>query len=104
MNSVRPLKKFGQNYLKDKNIIKKIVDEINPLPKDNLLEIGPGLGSLTNELVERGILFTAVEIDRRVIDDLRGRYPTVNIIEHDFLELDLNNLLRTDTDKLRIAG
>ena len=104
MNSVRPLKKFGQNYLKDKNIIKKIVDEINPLPKDNLLEIGPGLGSLTNELVERGISFTAVEIDRRVIDDLRGRYPAVNIIENDFLELDLNNLLRTDTDKLRIAG
>ncbi|MBS4034119.1 MAG: ribosomal RNA small subunit methyltransferase A [Ignavibacterium sp.] len=104
MNSVRPLKKFGQNYLKDKNILKKIVDEINPLEQDNLLEIGPGMGSLTEVLVEKGISFTAVEIDKRVIDDLRTRYQSVNIIQNDILELNLNKLLRTETDKLRIAG
>lgn len=104
MNPIRPLKKFGQNYLKDNNILNKIVEEISPKPGDNILEIGPGLGSLTKKLVEKGISFTAVEIDKRVIDELRSGYPSVQIIESDFLELDLNTLLKTDKAKLRIVG
>lgn len=104
MNGIRPLKKFGQNYLKDQNILNKIVDEISPKPDDNILEIGPGTGSLTGKLVDKGITFTAVEIDRRVIDELKSRFPSVSVIEHDFLQLKMMNLLRYDGDKLRIIG
>jgi 16S rRNA (adenine1518-N6/adenine1519-N6)-dimethyltransferase len=104
MNNIRPLKKFGQNYLKDQNILNKIVDEISPTKSDNILEIGPGTGSLTDKLVQKGISFSAVEIDKRVIEDLNKRFPSVQIIEKDFLELDLIELLRSETDKLRIVG
>lgn len=104
MNSIRPLKKFGQNFLTDHNILNKIVDEISPQPDDNILEIGPGLGSLTEKLAQKGIAFSAVEIDRRVIDDLKNRFPLLNIIQKDFLELDLISLLRFEKDKLRIVG
>jgi len=104
MNSIRPLKKFGQNYLTDHNILNKIVDEISPQPDDNILEIGPGLGSLTEKLAQKGMIFSAVEIDRRVIGDLKNRFSSLNIIQKDFLELDLISLLRFEKDKLRIVG
>jgi len=104
MNSIRPLKKFGQNYLTDHNILNKIVDEISPQPDDNILEIGPGLGSLTEKLAQKGMTFSAVEIDRRVIGDLKNRFSSLNIIQKDFLELDLISLLRFEKDKLRIVG
>ena len=53
MEKVKPLKRFGQNYLKDINILKKIADEVDPRQGDNLLEIGPGQGALTNELLKK---------------------------------------------------
>lgn len=104
MNNVRPLKRFGQNYLKDHNILNKIVDEISPQAEDNILEIGPGTGSLTEKLTGRGITFTAVEIDNRVIDDLRNRFTDLKIIHADFLKLRLSGFLRNNKDKLRIVG
>lgn len=104
MNSIKPLKKFGQNYLKDNNILNKIVDEISPQTEDNLIEIGPGLGALTEKLVQKEISFTAVEIDKRVIDDLRKQFPDINFIHNDFLKLNLADLLRNKNDRLRIVG
>lgn len=104
MNRIKPLKKFGQNYLKDHNILNKIVDEISPHQEDNILEIGPGLGSLTEKLVQKGIRFTAVEIDKRVIDDLKKQFPTLHIIHNDFLDVNLADLLRNKTDRLRVVG
>jgi len=99
---VKPLKKFGQNYLADKNIIGKIAAEVNPLPGDNILEIGPGLGSLTEFLYGKSDNFTAVEIDTRVIDDLRSRFPNLNLINDDFLKTDLAPIARAG--KLKVAG
>jgi len=64
---VKPLKKFGQNYLLDKNIIRMIVEEINPQKDDLIIEIGPGQGAITRELFEKCDNFIAVEIDSRVI-------------------------------------
>ena len=104
MQKVKPLKKFGQNYLTDKNILNKIVDEISPLPDDNLIEIGPGLGSLTEILLNRISEFTAVEIDSRVIDELSNRFPTISVIHSDFLDLNLEDLFKIKDKKLRIAG
>ena len=100
---MKPLKRFGQNYINDHNILNKIVNEIDPKPGDNLLEIGSGPGSLTSKLAEHTSKFTAVEIDRRVIRDFSKKFPQINIINDDFLNLDLNKLIR-NSNKLRIVG
>ncbi len=103
MDSVKPLKRFGQNYLKDVNILKKIVDEVNPKHGDNILEIGPGRGALTDELLKKIDRITAVEIDNRVIEDLAERFPQLKIVGGDFLSLDLNEFTN-EGKKLRVAG
>jgi len=104
MDKVKPLKRFGQNYLKDANILKKIVDEVNPKHGDNLLEIGPGHGALTAELLKRIDQITAVEIDNRVIEDLTKKFPQLKIVGGDFLSLDLNEFIDENKKKLRVAG
>lgn len=104
MNTIRPLKKFGQNYLVDRNILLKIVDEINPQKTDALIEIGPGLGVLTNELYAKVENLTAVEIDKRVIDDLQVRFPNLVLINQDFLKTDLKPLYEIRKKPLRFAG
>ena len=104
MEPIKPLKKFGQNYLKDRNIIAKIMKEISPNPSDYIIEIGPGLGILTNELYKSCRNFTAVEIDKRVIEHLTNLLPALNLLNEDFLKLDLYSLVNTSKSKLRVVG
>ncbi|GBD88476.1 ribosomal RNA small subunit methyltransferase A [bacterium BMS3Abin03] len=104
MQNVKPLKRFGQNYLHDKNILKKIVGEINPQPNETILEVGPGKGALTEYLYEKTGDLLAVEIDKRVIDYLRNRYPAVKIIQADFLKLDLRSQIKNKSEQVRIVG
>jgi 16S rRNA (adenine1518-N6/adenine1519-N6)-dimethyltransferase len=103
MDKIRPLKRFGQNYLQDKNILTKIVDEIDPKPGDNIMEIGPGQGSLTEKLLEKVPEITAVEIDKRVADDLKEKFRGLNLIRDDFLKIDLHKYA-TIEKKLRVSG
>ena len=104
MYKVKPLKRFGQNYLRDRNIIKKIVDELDPALGDNIIEIGPGEGSLTSEILKRAAKLTAVEIDKRVTEQLSEKFPGLRLIRDDFIKLDLNRLYREENKKLRIIG
>jgi 16S rRNA (adenine1518-N6/adenine1519-N6)-dimethyltransferase len=104
MTKIRPLKQFGQNYLTDKNILKKIADEIDPQPEDNLVEIGPGTGALTGFLYPFNKDMTAVEIDTRVTEELKERFPGINILQEDFLGTDLTSLYAYKKQKIRIAG
>ncbi|MGA9295072.1 MAG: 16S rRNA (adenine(1518)-N(6)/adenine(1519)-N(6))-dimethyltransferase RsmA [Ignavibacteriaceae bacterium] len=104
MEKIKPLKRFGQNYLNDQNILNNIVKEINPNVNDNLLEIGPGLGSLTEKLLNYIPNLTAVEIDKRVIENLSNKFPQINLINDDFLNLDLQKLINNSQNKLRIIG
>lgn len=104
MDKIRPLKKFGQNYLQDRNILLKIVDEISPREDDAMVEIGPGMGMLTQELYSRVRDLTAVEIDRRVIEELKIEFPTLRLINQDFLKVDLNEIYNEKKKPLRIAG
>jgi 16S rRNA (adenine1518-N6/adenine1519-N6)-dimethyltransferase len=104
MQFIKPLKKFGQNYLTDPNILRKIAEEIDPLPGDNIIEIGPGLGALTEILLNKTPSITAVEIDNRVGDILRKRFPGINLITEDFLKTDLNAIHEVSGKKLRITG
>lgn len=98
---VKPLKRFGQNYLSDKNIVDKIVKVISPKENDCLIEIGPGSGSLTSGIYSFKKNFTAIEIDKRVIDDLKEKFPDVKFVQGDFLDF---NLASIDSNEIKIAG
>jgi 16S rRNA (adenine1518-N6/adenine1519-N6)-dimethyltransferase len=104
MEKVEPLKRFGQNYLTDNNILNKIISEINPQENELILEIGPGTGALTSKLAESRAQIVAVEIDKRVKENLTERFPFVKFYNEDFLKTDLKNIYIQKEDKLRIAG
>lgn len=102
--NLKPLKRFGQNYLTDPNILNKIVTEISPRNEDNLIEIGPGKGALTIKLLEKVNSVTAIEIDKRVREELSEKFPQLKLISGDFLKIDLHNLYSIKNKKLRIVG
>lgn len=102
MEKLKPLKRFGQNYLVDKNTVQKIVNQFSPNEDDSIIEIGPGKGALTILLSQRVKNYKAIEIDRRVIDDLKLSFPTVEFINADFLEISLSELAKNQ--KLRVIG
>lgn len=104
MNKVSPLKRFGQNYLQDQNIIKKIISEIDPKENELIIEIGPGQGAITQMLLESKAHLTAIEIDKRVIDELKTRFTDLQLLQSDFLKLNLNQFTDSSGKKLRIVG
>ena len=104
MQRIKPLKRFGQNYLLDQNILNKIVNEIDPKPEDEIVEIGPGQGALTAKLFEKITSLAAVEIDKRVGDDLQKKFPGLKLVIDDFVNLNLNELKTKKDKKLRIVG
>jgi len=93
-DKVRPKKHLGQHFLKDKRIAAAIVDALRAEDCDSVVEVGPGMGVLTNLLAERNLpSFRVVEIDRESVDYLRKNVDgRLDIIEGDFLELDLRPL------------
>ena len=97
-----PRKRFGQNFLIDDGIIAGIISVIMPRRGDNLVEIGPGLGALTDPLLTRLDRLQVVEIDRDLIARLHGLYPPERLVIHegDVLEFDFAAL----GDDLRVVG
>jgi 16S rRNA (adenine1518-N6/adenine1519-N6)-dimethyltransferase len=98
-------KRFGQNFLHDPGVIERIVRSINPAPEDILVEIGPGLGALTEELLERNPGLHAVELDRDLVPILRTKffnYPNFTIHQCDALTFDFSEL--ATNGPLRIVG
>jgi 16S rRNA (adenine1518-N6/adenine1519-N6)-dimethyltransferase len=95
-------KRFGQNFLSDPNIIRKIVDAIAPQPGQNMVEIGPGLGAMTDPLRERLGHLQVVEIDRDLIARLHERYTPEQLTVHegDALKFDFSTL----GPDLRVVG
>ena len=87
-------RRFGQNFLVSPGIIRKIVDAIGPRPGDTVVEIGPGLGAITEPLLERIDHLHVVEIDRDLIARLSSRFPPgrLTIHEGDALEFDFGAL------------
>lgn len=89
---VRAKKFLGQHFLHDQAIARRIVESLSPEPS-SVLEIGPGMGVLTQYLIKRpGIALQVVEIDRESVAYLRKHYPELAIIEGDFLALDLGHV------------
>ena len=95
-------KQLGQNFLTDRNITRKIVTLSGAGPEENILEIGPGFGALTKEIIEVCPRFTVVEKDRKLAGFIRSEYPQLNLIEGDFLDLDLEPFAREKP--LRVLG
>ena len=90
------LKKYGQNFLIDLHVLDKITASAQIGPEDVCVEIGPGIGSLTQALAERAAKVIAVEIDSRLIPILNKNlegYENVSILNEDFLKLDLAGYL-----------
>lgn len=96
-HGIEPSRARGQNFVIDPNTVRRIAMLARVDAGDHVLEIGPGLGSLTLALVERGAEVTAVELDRRLAGVLREvvarAEPPVRIVEGDALEVDLATLL-----------
>mgnify|MGYP002713128649 CR=1 FL=1 len=89
-HGLRPNKKLGQNFLQDPDILTKIVSIADVHETDTVLEIGPGLGSLTRHLALNAKDVVAVEIDKKIIPALRtsvADYKNVTIIQSDILEI-----------------
>jgi 16S rRNA (adenine1518-N6/adenine1519-N6)-dimethyltransferase len=88
-------KSLGQNFLIDENILNKIIDGAEIGGDDNVLEIGPGVGTLTRAMAARGGMVAAVEIDRAllpILGETVGDYENVRIIQGDILKLDIRQL------------
>ncbi|MCH9634642.1 MAG: Ribosomal RNA small subunit methyltransferase A [Chlamydiae bacterium] len=102
----RPSRSLSQNFLVDANVVKRFIDQANLSPNDFVIEIGPGPGAFTQEIVKRGVHLTVIEKDRDFAEGLRVQYqssPSVNVIEGDILTCDLESIL-TKGQKVKIIS
>ncbi len=94
MKQVRPKKNLGQHFLTDLSIAKRIADTVDACPDIPVLEVGPGMGVMTQYLVDKPRLLRVVEIDRESVEYLNENFPRLrdNIIGDDFLRMDLSTI------------
>ena len=101
-----PRKRFGQHFLTDENVINQIVYAISPKPTDNLVEIGPGLGALTTQILPLSKQLNVVELDRDVIAPLQlacKDLGELTVHQGDILQFDFNTLIQPN-NPLRVIG
>lgn len=93
-NSVKPKKFLGQHFLTDLKVASDIADTVDACPDIPVLEVGPGMGVLTQYIIPKGREFKVVEIDYESIPYLQEHFPELgdNIIEADFLKMDLTKV------------
>lgn len=107
VHSIAPKRSLGQNFLIDDNIARNIVRDLRLRESDVVVEIGPGRGALTTHLAGRVRRLVLVEIDARIVGELRKRFsasPSVTVLHNDFLDLDLHGLRDESEAPLRIVG
>ena len=94
MKSVRPKKNLGQHFLTDHGIARRIADTVDACPDIPVLEVGPGMGMLTQYLVEKPREVKVVEIDSESVAYLSANFPKLrdNILADDFLRMDLSGV------------
>lgn len=102
-------KRFGQNFLTDTHVLDKIISAADITPEDHILEIGPGIGSMTQYLCEKAGKVTAVEIDRELIPILNETlkdYDNLRIINGDILKIDINSIIneRDNGHKVKVVA
>lgn len=95
-NNIFANKNLGQNFLIDENVVEGIVDHSNITKEDLVIEIGPGLGTLTSRLLEKAGKVICVELDPKMVKIIKDRfklYENIDIINEDVLKIDLNKLI-----------
>ena len=104
----RPRKRFGQNFLQDPGIIQQIVAAIHPTSSDTLVEIGPGQGAITSQLVDQAGKLAVIELDRDLIPELKIQFASrdnLTIIAADALSVDYGALAaELGAQQLRLVG
>jgi 16S rRNA (adenine1518-N6/adenine1519-N6)-dimethyltransferase len=108
---IKPKKSLGQNFLRDNNIIRKIIDAVDPQEGEIILEIGPGTGAITEGLINSGALLIAVEIDNRAAELLANKFPTEHfpnfrLMNADILDTNLDTLLNEQNlnGRIKVVG
>ena len=102
-HSARPVRYLGQNFLISKQALKKILSTANLQPDDIVLEIGPGIGTLTVELASRVKKVIAIEKDKKMVEILKEilkDFDNIKIIQEDILKSDIQNLISKRQYKL----
>jgi 16S rRNA (adenine1518-N6/adenine1519-N6)-dimethyltransferase len=102
---LKPKKSLGQNFLRDENILRKIVESLDLRNDDIVVEIGCGNGALTKHLADRPIKLIGIEVDERAIELLRESVsPKMDLIHADVLDVNLQELSDRQQGRLRIVG
>ena len=99
---IKANKNLGQNFLIDEQVIEKIVNASEITKEDCVIEIGPGLGTLTKELLEKAGKVISIELDKKMITILKDRfalYDNFELINNDVLQVDLKNIILTEKEK-----
>lgn len=101
----RPRKRFGQHFLHDRGVVARIVSALAPQPGDHMVEIGPGTGALTRDLLARVTRLDAVELDRDLLARLEAEFPGDRLTLHnaDALKFDFCKIA-PGSGKLRLIG
>ncbi|MBO5478326.1 MAG: 16S rRNA (adenine(1518)-N(6)/adenine(1519)-N(6))-dimethyltransferase RsmA [Clostridia bacterium] len=100
-------KKLGQNFLIDENVIDTIANASEISKEDFVIEIGPGLGTLTDKLLQKAGKVVAIELDERMITILKDRffmYDNFEIINEDVLKVDLEKLIKENKENLKLKN
>lgn len=100
--NIRLIKSLGQNFLIDDNIIGKIIDSADVRENDLVIEIGPGVGSLTEGLAQRAKKVIAIEIDKNIIEPLKDNlkeYDNIEILNEDILKVSIVSIIESERDK-----
>ena len=99
-------KRFGQNFLIDRQVVADIVNAVAPSHEACVVEIGPGLGALTEPLLQRVDRLHVVEIDRDIVARLERQHPAERLIIHagDALEFDFSSVCTDPAQKMHIVG
>jgi 16S rRNA (adenine1518-N6/adenine1519-N6)-dimethyltransferase len=103
-------KSLGQNFLIEPNVLSRIVDHANVTDKTGVIEIGPGIGALTEQLARRAKKVLAFEIDQRllpILNETLAPYPNVSIIHQDVLEADLKEAINehfSDCEEIMVVA
>ncbi|MCR4590720.1 MAG: 16S rRNA (adenine(1518)-N(6)/adenine(1519)-N(6))-dimethyltransferase RsmA [Lachnospiraceae bacterium] len=104
---VKAQKKYGQNFLIDENVLRRIVDAAGIGEEDTVLEIGPGTGALTAFLCEKAGQVIAVEIDKKLMPILEGSFKdreNVTLINGDIMKIDILSILPDDCKSVKVAA
>lgn len=106
MPSIIPKKRFGQHFLRDQNIIRKIIEGAGVFKEDIVLEIGPGLGDMTSILSQKAERVIAVELDRELCSILSEKFVerNVEIISADALKFDIGGLYERVGRKIKVVA